>query len=131
MIKNVSTLKPSRAVKESSNYKKMDPITKNFWIFALRSGKFTQGNTFLKKNENGKFKHCCLGVLGEICGVKEEKSEHSPYYDFVFSKRNKKEYFLKAGFQNLSSSVQKKLAELNDTNKFSFDEIADWIELNL
>lgn len=39
----------------------------------MRSGKFKQGKTALKrKDEEGNITYCCLGVLGEISGLKEE-----------------------------------------------------------
>lgn len=37
------------------------------WVKALRSGKYKQGETYLKQlNDNGQAKHCCLGVLCEL-----------------------------------------------------------------
>lgn len=47
------------------------------WVKALRSGKYKQGKETLVKvkgfydlsDEEAKVTHCCLGVLGEICGI--------------------------------------------------------------
>lgn len=37
------------------------------WIKALRSGKYKQGQCYLKQfYDNGKTEHCCLGVLCEL-----------------------------------------------------------------
>jgi hypothetical protein len=37
------------------------------WVKALRSGKYKQGECYLKQfNDNGQAKHCCLGVLCEL-----------------------------------------------------------------
>lgn len=39
------------------------------WIEALESGKYKQGFSLLRKINNGKTKHCCLGVLCEESGT--------------------------------------------------------------
>lgn len=44
----------------------MDIETKTKWIEALKSGKYVQGTGQLYRNG----KHCCLGVLGEVVGLK-------------------------------------------------------------
>lgn len=37
------------------------------WVRALRSGKYKQGECYLKQfNDRGEPKHCCLGVLCEL-----------------------------------------------------------------
>ena len=37
------------------------------WVRALRSGKYKQGRRYLKqKDDNGKLRYCCLGVLCEL-----------------------------------------------------------------
>ena len=38
----------------------------NKWINALNSGEYIPGRKFLRVNEKGKYKHCCLGVLAEL-----------------------------------------------------------------
>jgi len=46
------------------------------WVKALRSGKYKQGECYLKQfNDNGQAKHCCLGVLCELYN-NEMKKKH-------------------------------------------------------
>lgn len=52
----------------------MNPVVKQLWVDALRSGKYKQARSYLA-NEQG---HCCLGVLCELAiqnGVSVEKRE--------------------------------------------------------
>jgi hypothetical protein len=45
------------------------------WVKALRSGKYKQGETYLKQlNDNGQAKHCCLGVLCELYNDEMKKN---------------------------------------------------------
>lgn len=39
------------------------------WVKNLRSKKFKQGQMNLRRSDDGVTEHCCLGVLGEICGI--------------------------------------------------------------
>ncbi len=39
------------------------------WVEALRSGKYIQGNNYLKSEVNGVTEHCCLGVAVEALGI--------------------------------------------------------------
>lgn len=97
---------------------------KTKWIKALRSGKFIQGNGKLKqKYSEGEIKHCCLGVAGEICGVK--------------SLLNKDMLVPKEGLRGITKvpielrdnmKLQYKLAAMNDEKSYNFNKIANWIE---
>lgn len=52
----------------------MNPVIKEKWLAALRSGRYKQGKEALKINNSAKKKahqYCCLGVLCEI--YKDEK----------------------------------------------------------
>ena len=92
------------------------------WVKALRSGKFKQGFGALNKNEE----YCCLGVLQEIRyrggdEVKKEKlgglvyyNGSSAYLDYKIIEKLVIDYF--------------RLAQMNDAQRKSFSEIADWIE---
>lgn len=40
----------------------MDPVVKEMWTEALRSGKYEQGHNRLRSNES----YCCLGVLCDL-----------------------------------------------------------------
>lgn len=45
----------------------MDPVIKQLWTSALRSGKYKQGKNYLNIiNANNEHQYCCLGVLCEI-----------------------------------------------------------------
>lgn len=45
------------------------------WIKALRSGKYKQGQSFLKQyNEKNQPRHCCLGVLCELYNDEMKKN---------------------------------------------------------
>jgi hypothetical protein len=60
----------------------MDQATRQKWIQALWSGKYTQGNAALRTRED---KHCCLGVLCDITeGItwhrQTESSPHTAVY---------------------------------------------------
>lgn len=43
---------------------------KDKWLDALKSGRYTQGTGRLRRIDNGRLTYCCLGVLGEVCGLK-------------------------------------------------------------
>ena len=43
------------------------------WVKALRSNKFKQGTGQLMEEQYSKPRYCCLGVLGVVCGHKQEK----------------------------------------------------------
>lgn len=90
----------------------MTKKVKTTWLKALRSGKYKQGEGFLKFNNE----YCCLGVA-RACGLGVKKSE---------------EQLLTDDF--LPQHTQTALACMNDgTNesKKSFKQIANWIEKNL
>lgn len=53
------------------------------WITTLRSGEYLQGVGSLKQEEDGKIKHCCLGVACEIAGAKNHKSPFD-YNSYIF-----------------------------------------------
>lgn len=45
------------------------------WVKALRSGKYKQGECYLKQHHyNGKSSHCCLGVLCELYNNEMKKN---------------------------------------------------------
>ena len=44
------------------------------WLRALRSGKYKQGRDSLTRIVDGKEKHCCLGVLCLVAGMKGRPS---------------------------------------------------------
>jgi hypothetical protein len=113
---------------------KLPAAFKKKWLKALKSGKYIKGTGLLKQIDNGETKWCCLGVAGDICGVKNFGSSQ-----YLFSKSNMtdKRSSLR-GLANVpktirghwEDSVAEKLAKLNDNSK-SFDKVIKWIEKNL
>lgn len=92
---------------------------KEKWVKALRSGEYEQGREWLKRN--GKF--CCLGVLCDI-------SKLSEWYEDTYIGLSGA---LPREVSKLVGGVgeQNKLVDMNDREKKSFLEIADYIEKNL
>ncbi len=109
---------------------KMDQELKSKWIEGLRSGKYTQGSVYLKNDK--KKTHCCLGVLCEIAALPQEDDGYGRvgffeggnfwYSGLPYNFREK---------IHISENAQNMLIDMNDTNCYSFSEIADWIEENL
>lgn len=101
------------------------------WVKALRSGKYDQGRSYLKRSD----KYCCLGVACEVAGLIGEPSNKNPqiiYFD------NEKAFLPTSvmSFLGLSSdygrydtgySHEISLAGQNDKG-LTFKEIADIIE---
>ena len=111
-------------------YAKMDPKVKVKWLKALRSRKFKQGKGYLKNTDlNGKIRHCCLGVLSEICNIENSKNDDS-YYEFDFKNKSKECDAVPDNFKGLSGDVIAVLIDMNDNGK-KFYQIARWIERNL
>jgi len=111
---------------------------KDKWVKALMSGDYKQGRGKLKSCD-GSF--CCLGVLSDLYakenGVKWKK------YDDCFSIVESfdllpKEVIKWSGMSSESGEIQNELynnelydfelAEVNDSGKHTFDQIADIIE---
>ena len=105
------------------------------WTKALRSGKYKQGIEELK-NENNEF--CCLGVLCDI-SKKGKWGKGGVYYP---KKKKGMSGLLPqsirswAGMHSTDGSVivndelATDLTSLNDTEGYSFNDIADFIETN-
>lgn len=91
----------------------IDPKIKADWVKALRSGKYTQ-----KFNNVGSELHlCCVGVGGIVAGL-------TPNVPKVGSSEC-------AEALGLTHKQSEKLFELNDKDRWSFPQIADYIEGNL
>jgi hypothetical protein len=101
-----------------NNEQKLDPEFKAKWVAALRSGGYKQTrNTIYNAKENS---FCCLGVAAMVCGVDLELV-HCGGYDELPE-------VISRGFRNPTAV---KLMDMNDSQKKSFSEIADYIEANL
>lgn len=101
------------------------------WVKALRSGDYKQCTGKMYKREHG---YCCLGVAMSINGVPDSKMDNKGVpvnkTNGVFMTKTKsipRELYGTAGNNELLHEFTK----MNDTNKNTFDEIADWIEDNI
>ena len=99
------------------------------WVAALRSGKYKQGQDYLCNGD----KYCCLGVACAITMPNANLNgavfiSNKP--DECFDSVSKTLYNKMPKVIRDDSELSKKLAGMND-NAESFDEIADWIELNV
>lgn len=116
---------------------------KKKWVEALRSGKYAQTRGVLTRKKAGfgyEPGHCCLGVLCEVmtdCVTKVGENEDT-YCSLYHYKGNDELDTMETGLTlTLLSDIeippenQRLLIDLNDTQKKSFSEIADWIEGNL
>lgn len=102
----------------------MDAAVKEKWVSALRSGEFKQGRRSLKTNmPDGSCVLCCLGVLAIL---QHKMTNHDPYEAVA------KLIGCGGGGGNPRWRAPiKALIDMNDTEKKSFTQIADWIEANL
>jgi len=101
------------------------------WVAALRSGKYEQGYDHLKY----KGRYCCLGVLTALA---VEEGIYSPLDEFGSYVVSCQQLNLKvlnwAGMKNSAPGIEIEgtprisLIYLNDSEKKSFNEIADIIE---
>ena len=106
----------------------MQSELKSKWIEALRSGKYNQGESYLR-HEN---QYCCLGVLCEVMGIGwVGPDEEGDYYPDVEGHRDFS--MLTAALLSraeLLNVEQETLAQMND-NGVQFPQIADYIEETL
>lgn len=99
------------------------------WVRELRSGKYKQIQNTLCKDGG----YCCLGVAGKMVGLSDELMRD---YDDLFYTAIPQDKFPSQFFENGSDyphekDMQAVFAELNDEQKMSFNQIADWIEQNV
>lgn len=108
----------------------MDPILKQKWCNALRSGKYKQGTGVLRDCDD---KYCCLGVLCDIWDSKSWKiSDDGKYYNYGEDGPYGflPDHIGESNKVNLNRSTIWQLVDLNDRDKKSFAEIAEYIENN-
>ncbi|MBA3761774.1 MAG: hypothetical protein H0X04_00325 [Chthoniobacterales bacterium] len=99
---------------------KLTPALKKKWVEALRSGKYRQARSSLcSRDKSNHVKYCCLGVYIKICGAKFA----GPFLHY------------KDGYSSttlpdeiIPGRVQGECIQLNDIEKKSFKQIADYIE---
>ena len=131
---------------------KLPEDVKTRWVNALRSGNYEQGSSALLDiiscTDGEKKTYCCLGVLGAICGIDEDKLEDK---EFLTPSYNIEEDMFPEGMEDFlnNTELQQFLADNNDGSiveetgeeeigkvrkqypKATFLELADWIETNL
>lgn len=97
------------------------------WIKALRSGRYKQTRLTLE-NQYG---YCCLGVACKVLIPKNKlKLNQLGYIDGCLpSSQPNSPKWLNDISHNFKSLTNKSLFNLNDLHGFSFDEIADVLEL--
>lgn len=120
----------------------MKPEIKQKWLNALRGGEYSQGRYQLH-DEDDRF--CCLGVLCDLY-LKEHNKEWIkgeeqfayliPSGDNAFGEVLTQEVVEWSGLElhNPELIVNNKgvvISDLNDTENYSFDQIADLIEAQL
>lgn len=118
----------------------MRPEVKTKWIEALRSGKYLQaiGRLRRARGRDGALAFCCLGVLCEVTdptgwtcwgGTTGWIYQAVPPSAVTFSATSLPEEF--RCFLGILPQDESLLVRMNDEELASFQEIADWIEVNL
>lgn len=90
------------------------------WVKELRSGKHKQRTDFLGTAKKG---YCCLGVANRLFGFRFKSTNGMLRNEDIFNEDCTCTF--------LPEKIQRKLISLNDSYRFSFPEIADWIEEHL
>lgn len=130
---------------------KMDQEIKQKWLKALRSSEYKQGTGAMKRLDcpfedlgspdmKSTLSYCCLGVLSEVCNIKNTPPMDKGYADLVgnyhfqypgdntdFGGRPPAEWIKSIGIPRDTIQI---LIDKNDGLE-PFTEIADWIEENL
>lgn len=111
----------------------MNPIIKDKWIAALKSGEYTQGPSRLKiRYDNDEIRHCCLGVLCELARVESITNEYPLLSSYAFgASKHTATNTMPASdvltWAELAAYQADVLAGLNDSG-WSFDRIAEYIQ---
>lgn len=103
----------------------MKKEVKDKWIKALRSGKYKQTRGRLHNQNGGGY--CCLGVLCEVTGLEYDKDGlllDQEIVNFAGMRSDCGKYQEGSTLKGNSFS----LSVLNDSRKWSFKKIADFIE---
>lgn len=113
----------------------MNPIVKQKWVAALRSGEYKQGQKRLRNEEGfGDVTYCCLGVLVDLY-CKEHNTTFGQVCEYgreVLPDRVVEWAGIDPGlYQNNPEVDGRVLAEWNDIQMAGFDHIAELIERNL
>jgi hypothetical protein len=98
---------------------------KEKWITALTSGKYSQTEGELY---DGRGNYCAIGVALHACSniPKKELEGCSQSYELTKDYSEKIPYELHEG-----EVINDEIMELNDDELYSFESIADWINMNV
>jgi hypothetical protein len=112
----------------------MRKAIKDKWLKALRSGKYEQGQGTLVSSFGTQF--CCLGVLGDVCGVSLSTMYGIGYLSLALFDRggelsDGELSTLMVDRFGIKRSTEKKLANMNDGEGKNFRQIAAYISRNL
>ena len=108
-------------------------VLKQKWVAALRSGEFKQSQFRLfNTHDRG---YCCLGVLAVQLGATLDK-EGNLRVNNNHMGCNGLEYLREECAGGLNREIQQQLSEMNDAtesrkHRYNFNQIANWIEVNL
>ena len=98
------------------------------WLTALRSGNYDQGTGKLFYQGN----YCCLGVACAISGIDDDDLVQEYIEDYIDEFRLAPKELIG---NNTENNLVEELTLRNDGDmghdQHSFDQIADWIELNI
>lgn len=116
-------------------YKKTEGLTwekaKAKWVRDLRSGKFKQGRGRLL-TAPGNF--CCLGVLAtQVVDIRRRDSRETLRDATMLIAAMKLPQPIKNALSKMSGyhTTENELIHFNDSKRWSFAKIADWIEENM
>lgn len=112
------------------------------WVAALRSRVYEQGKEKMRQVQDGKVKHCCLGVAQEVAlraghlpameinwGSSSilERSIHEEFYGLL-SFKDGGTFGVRLETGSVLDGTPTSAAILNDEHGWSFDQIADAVE---
>jgi hypothetical protein len=104
------------------------------WIEALRSGKYQQASGSLMKVEDGTIGYCCLGVACKIVGIADN---HLHGYGSTANLSSDVNQVLPRmlryevdGIEGDAIDFRGECIDMNDNKRYSFAQIADWLEQN-
>lgn len=111
---------------------KLPKVFKRKWVAALRSGEFKQGRGGLHVSISSSY--CCLGVGCAVLGASLESLQRCGTITYLalidpdrVPDKIKDALFAHDG----NATAEARLISMNDSDDWSFHEIADWIEEHL
>jgi len=108
-------------------YTKLEANFKKRWLLSLRSGEYKQGIGQLHDVHTDTY--CCLGVACVVASVHKNLIDHGQRISIRIAEEQPLLKSLCGSIDHASASML--LMEMNDTDKKTFAEIADWVEENL